>query len=76
MVTASYESAVAPPEIVTFTKDGMLELISNFNSAKLEKLDLNDVETFWTKTSRGKSIRSMLVKPAHFDPAKSTLYLY
>ena len=70
VVTASYESAVAPPEIVTFTKDGMLELISNFNSAKLEKLDLNDVETFWTKTSRGKSIRSMLVKPAHLKNKK------
>lgn len=70
VVVASHESAVAPPELVTFTADGKPEFLTTFNTEKLSKLDLNDVETFWTKTSRGKSIRSMLVRPANFDPNK------
>ena len=33
-------------------------------------------EIFWTTTSRGKKIRSMLVKPAGFDPSKKySLYV-
>ncbi|MBK9687840.1 MAG: S9 family peptidase [Saprospiraceae bacterium] len=67
---ASYETAAMPPEIVALRIDGTVDYISTFNKERLSKLDLYPVETFWTKTSRGKSIRSMLVRPASFDVNK------
>lgn len=70
VVVASYETAAKPPEIVALRIDGTVDYISTFNKERLSKLDLQPIETFWTQTSRGKSIRSMLVRPASFDANK------
>ncbi len=43
--------------------------ISKANDATLAGLDLARPIEFWT-TSRGKKIRSLIVKPANFDPSK------
>jgi dipeptidyl aminopeptidase/acylaminoacyl peptidase len=67
---ANYESLVMPSEIVMIKSDGSHDFITSFNKEKLAKLDLAYPETFYTTTSRGKSIRSMLVKPAQFDANK------
>lgn len=70
VTVANYESMIRPPEIVILNNDGGHSFITQFNQDKLSKLDLKDAETFWTTTSRGKKIRSMLVRPAKFDKNK------
>jgi dipeptidyl aminopeptidase/acylaminoacyl peptidase len=65
-----YESADAPAEVVRIMPDGSIKPLSFFNRDTLAKLDLGGVETFWTTTSRGKQVRSLLIKPAGFDASK------
>jgi dipeptidyl aminopeptidase/acylaminoacyl peptidase len=67
---ASFESAMAPPEIVRINANGTHTPITKFNAEKLAKMDLQPVETIWFKSSAGKNIRSLLVKPAGFDANK------
>ena len=71
MIVSNYENASKPAEIVRVNgtmKDPVF--LSTFNDAVLATLDLQTPEVFWTTTSRGKKIRSMLVRPAGFDPSK------
>lgn len=70
VLVSTYESMTMPTEIVSINKNGLHDEITTFNKKKLETLDLQEAETFWTKTSKGKSIRSMLVKPAKFNASK------
>lgn len=70
VTVALYESAVNPPEVVVLKADGSFQNLSNFNKEKLQQLDLQPIETIWTKTKRGKLIRSMIIKPAKFDVSK------
>jgi dipeptidyl aminopeptidase/acylaminoacyl peptidase len=63
-----WESAVSPPEIYRF--DGGPRALTRFNAERAAQLDLAPVEHFWFKSSRGRDIHNMIVKPADFDPAK------
>lgn len=69
-IVASFESSTMPAEVVRINANGNHSLISNFNTEKLKKLDLNAVEEIWTTSSRGKKIHSWIVKPAGFDANK------
>ncbi|HUM45335.1 MAG TPA: S9 family peptidase [Chitinophagales bacterium] len=69
-LVANYETASSPPEIAKLNTDGTHSLLTKFNSEKLSKLDLPPVETVWFTSKKGKKIRSLLVRPAGFDPAK------
>lgn len=69
VIICSYESATMPSEIVRINA-GKHSFISNFNKERLEKLDLPEVEEFWITSSRGKKIRSLIVRPANFDANK------
>jgi dipeptidyl aminopeptidase/acylaminoacyl peptidase len=70
VIVASYESSAAPPEIVRVNNIGASTNLSNLNTDKLKTLDLKPAEPVWFTTSRNKKIKSMLVKPAGFDPSK------
>ena len=70
VMVSSFESAVMPPEIVKVKTDGSHQLLTRFNEKTLTGLDLQPVETVWFTSSRGKKIRSLIVKPAGFDPTK------
>jgi dipeptidyl aminopeptidase/acylaminoacyl peptidase len=70
VMVASFENSVMPAELVRINTDGTHSQISNLNTAKLSKLDLNPVEEMWTTSSRGKKIHSWIVKPAGFDANK------
>ena len=65
----SYEHLSAPSEVYTLV-NGRSISISQANDAALAKLDVAAPEIFWTNTSRGKKIRSMMLKPAGFDASK------
>ena len=70
IIVANYESSTRPTEIVKITENGALNFLSFFNYARLDSLDLQEPETFWTTTKTGKKVRSMLIKPAGFDKSK------
>lgn len=65
----SYEHLAAPSEVYSST-DKQINAISKSNVEALSKLDAAAPEIFWTQTSRGKRIRSMLLKPAGIDSSK------
>jgi dipeptidyl aminopeptidase/acylaminoacyl peptidase len=68
IIVSSYDNASRPAEIVRMTPT--VTALTHFNDSAVSALDLQQPEIYWTNTSRGKKIRSMLVKPAGFDPAK------
>lgn len=68
---ANRESALSPPEV------GIVDLaeltwkpLTHFNDARLAQLDLAPLESFRFRSSRGREIHSLIVKPPGFDPAK------
>ena len=69
VIIAAYESAVQPPELVRLDPiTGEGKNITNFNKTRLDTLDMLPAESFWTTTSKGKKIHSLLIKPAGFKP--------
>lgn len=69
-IAYNFEKVNAPLEVFTFNfQSHKLSALSKANDVALAKLDLARPEEFWT-VSRGKNIRSVLLKPAHFDPNK------
>jgi dipeptidyl aminopeptidase/acylaminoacyl peptidase len=70
-MVSSYENASMPAEIVKLTGVSSPPVfLSSFNDSALAKLDLQQPEVVWFTSSRGKKIKSLLVRPAGFDPAK------
>jgi len=67
-MVSSYDNASRPAEIVRIAPNAAA--LTHFNDSAVAALDMQTPETFWTTTSRGKKIRSMLVKPAGFDASK------
>lgn len=69
VIVSNYDAANMPPEVVR-VNGSKHSNISTFNKERLEKLDLPEVEEVWFTSSRGKNIRSLLVRPAGFDASK------
>ncbi len=69
VIVSNYETANMPNEIVKINSTKHT-FISSFNKERLEKLDLPEVEEFWMTSTRGKKIRSLIVRPAGFDNSK------
>ena len=70
-IVSLYDNASKPAEIIRVSPDNKTgNFLTRFNDAAVASLDMQTPEVFWTTTSRGKKIRSLLVKPAGFDPSK------
>jgi len=70
-VVSTYEDASMPAELVKINPTTSSQVfLSHFNQNKLDSLDLPAVEEVWFTSSRGKKIRSLVLKPAGFDPGK------
>ncbi len=69
IIVSNYESAGMPPEVVKINGTTH-NFISTFNLETLQTLDLKTPEVVWMTSSRGKKIRSLLVRPAGFDETK------
>jgi dipeptidyl aminopeptidase/acylaminoacyl peptidase len=67
-IVSNYDNASKPAEIVRILPTS--NFLTHFNDNAVANLDMQTPEIFWTTTSRGKKIRSMLVRPAGFDPSK------
>ncbi len=76
----TYEAATQPIQIVRLALTGELVLnvspkqpftaLTNFGAEKLAQLDLSKAEHIITSTTDGRSIHSMLIRPANFDANK------
>lgn len=69
VVAYTYQHIAAPAEVYTYV-GGKRIGISKANDAVLGSLDLPQPEVFWTKSTRGKMIRSTILRPAGFDASK------
>lgn len=65
----TYQHLGAPPEVFAFV-GGQQIPISKSNDKVLAALDIPRPEVIWTVTSRGKKVRSFVLKPAGFDASK------
>ncbi len=65
----TYQHLGAPPEVFSFI-GGQQIPISKSNDKVLSALDIPRPEVIWTVTSRGKKVRSFVLKPAGFDASK------
>ncbi len=71
MLFANWEGASDPGEVVIVTPQGGKAIpLSGFNRRRTAQLDLPTVENFWFKSSRGKMIHNLVVRPPGFDPKK------
>ena len=68
-IAYTYQHLAAPAEVYVWNA-GKSVAISRANDTSLAKLDLPKPEVFWTKSSRGKMIRSDILRPAGFDATK------
>ena len=67
-LVGNWDSAVSPAEVYTF--NGGPRRQTAFNQAKAATIDWLPVEHFEFKATDGRTLHSMIVKPAGFDPAK------
>jgi len=60
-----------PYEIFSLATDGTgLKQLTFLNKDRLASIEMNPLETFWSKGKDGANVQSILVNPPFFDPAK------
>jgi dipeptidyl aminopeptidase/acylaminoacyl peptidase len=68
---ATWESASSPAEVALISpQNGKGMVLTRFNAARVARLDLPRIESFWFTSSRGKRIHSFVVRPPGFDASK------
>lgn len=64
------QRSTLPYEIFSSNSDGSkIQQITFLNKKILSRIEMNEIETFWSKGADGKPVQSILVKPPFFDPA-------
>ena len=65
------QRSTQPYEIFTAKTDGSnLKQITFMNKDLLDKIEMNEIETFWSEGAEGAKVQSILVKPPFFDAKK------
>jgi dipeptidyl aminopeptidase/acylaminoacyl peptidase len=71
ILLANWEAATRPLEVVRIdTAAKSHSLLSDFNGAKAEELDVAPLREFWFTSTRGKKIHNMIALPPNFDETK------
>jgi dipeptidyl aminopeptidase/acylaminoacyl peptidase len=71
VLLANFDSAVAPKEVVQLNLgNGGHREMTRFTRDKLATLELAPLESFWTRSSKGRTIQSFVVRPPDFDANK------
>ncbi len=71
VIVSSYDNASRPAEIVRINSNTKnASYLTSFNDTAIASLDLQTPEIIWFTSSRGKKIKSTMVKPAGFDASK------
>jgi dipeptidyl aminopeptidase/acylaminoacyl peptidase len=70
-LVANHDSVSSPNEIVRLDPVAeTMHAVTRFNAELLGQLDLPPAEHFTFKSSKGRAIHNLLIRPAGFDPAK------
>jgi len=65
------QKSTLPHELFTADADGKnVKQISFINGERLKNIQMNEVETFWTKGAGGTPVQSIIIKPPFFDETK------
>ncbi len=65
------QRSTQPYELFSVSVNGKnLKQITHINSGLLTKIEMNEIETFWSDGANGTPVQSILVKPPFFDPGK------
>lgn len=65
------QKSTLPHELFTSDADGKnVKQISFINAERLKNIEMNEIETFWTKGAGGTPVQSIIVKPPFFDETK------
>ncbi len=67
-LVGTWDTTSMPAEVYRF--DGGPKALTHLNAERMGQLDVHPVEHFWFKSSRGRDIHNLIIKPAGFDPAK------
>lgn len=67
-LVGTWDSVVNPPEVYRF--DGGPKALTAFNAARAAQIDWAPAEHFWFKSSQGREIHNLLIKPPAFDASK------
>lgn len=60
-----------PHEIFSLSSDGKnMKQISSVNKARLDDIEMNSIETFWSKGADDTPVQSIIIKPPFFDASK------
>ncbi|GMU87319.1 MAG: prolyl oligopeptidase [Ignavibacteriales bacterium] len=62
------QKSTMPHELFTADADGKnVKQVSFINSERLKDIQMNEIETFWTKGAGGTPVQSIIIKPPFFD---------
>ncbi len=67
------EAATRPPEVVVITPNEAAEpprAVTAFAAEKVKTWGLQELESFWIKSERGRDVQSFVVRPPGFDATK------
>ncbi|MCC6548767.1 MAG: S9 family peptidase [Ignavibacteriaceae bacterium] len=65
------QKSTLPHELFSADADGKNVMqVSFINTERLKNIQMNEVETFWTKGAGGTPVQSIIVKPPFFDETK------
>ncbi len=65
------QRSTQPYELFSISIDGKeLKQITSVNAGLLSKIEMNEIETFWSEGAGGTPVQSILVKPPFFDQRK------
>ncbi len=64
------QSINRPPEVFIWEEGKEPLQLTHVNDELLKEIDMNPVEEFWFKGSKGRMVHALMVKPPKFDPNK------
>jgi len=68
VLVGTWDAVTTPAEVYRF--DGGPKALTSFNAERVAQLDLPPAEHFWFKSSQGRDIHNILIKPPGFDASK------
>lgn len=68
VLVGTWDAVTTPAEVYRF--DGGPKALTSFNAERVAQLDLPPAEHFWFKSSQGRDIHNILIKPPGFDATK------
>jgi dipeptidyl aminopeptidase/acylaminoacyl peptidase len=69
-LVAKWENSAVPAEVVRIDLDGGHKALTQFNTGRVEGIDIEPFTEFWFENSQGRQVHSWLALPPGFDDSK------